>query len=242
MTVSKLADGVHSITATATDVAGNVSAASTARSVTIDTVTPAAPSTPVLAPASDGGVKGDNITNVNTPTFAGTAEAGSTVTILSDGTAVGTGIATSGGSYSVTTSTLTDGTHSITATATDVAGNVSPASAALSVTIDTDVPVISGVSAAPNPFSVSRDGSTTISYTLSEDAAVTVVIANSSGNVINTLLNAASQQAGPHTVAWDGTNSSSAVVVDGTYTYKIDAVDIAGNAATEQTGTVQKMA
>ena len=43
---------------------------------------------------------------------------------LSDGTAVGSGVAT-GGSYSITTSALLAGTHSITATAKDTAGNVS---------------------------------------------------------------------------------------------------------------------
>ena len=40
------------------------------------------PSTPVLAPGSDSGVQGDDITNVTTPTLTGTADAGTTVTII----------------------------------------------------------------------------------------------------------------------------------------------------------------
>ena len=40
-----LADGTHGITAKATDVAGNVSIASAALAVTIDTKAPAAPTT-----------------------------------------------------------------------------------------------------------------------------------------------------------------------------------------------------
>ena len=39
-----------------------------------------------------------------------------------------------------TTAALTNGAHSLTATATDVAGNTSAASSALSVTIDTSGP------------------------------------------------------------------------------------------------------
>ena len=55
----------------------------------------AAPSTPDLTAASDlGASNSDNITNDNTPTFTGTALAGSTVTIYDGSTAVGSGIAT----------------------------------------------------------------------------------------------------------------------------------------------------
>ncbi|HJQ42105.1 MAG TPA: Ig-like domain-containing protein, partial [Jatrophihabitantaceae bacterium] len=112
--------------------------------VTVDKVAPSAPSTPVLASASDGGIAGDNLTNDNTPTFTGTAEAGATVTIYDGGTAVGSATAI-GGSYSVTTSTLADGAHTITATATDAAGNTSAASAGLVITVDTTAPAPTGV-------------------------------------------------------------------------------------------------
>src|SRR5205085_5907874 len=104
--------------------------------VTID-AGPPAPSKPDLIAASDSGASStDDITKVNTPTFTGTAEAGSTVTIYVDGNIVGSGISTSG-AYTITTSALTDGVHSVTSRATDLAGNTGAASAALSVTIDT---------------------------------------------------------------------------------------------------------
>jgi hypothetical protein len=112
---------------------------STTVTVTVDRTAPSAPSTPVLSPASDSGVAGDNITNVTTPTFTGTAEAGSTVKIFDGVTQVGSGTAT-GGNYSIASSALSQGAHTITATATDGAGNVSPSSAGLTVTIDTTVP------------------------------------------------------------------------------------------------------
>ncbi|HEX7763966.1 MAG TPA: DUF4347 domain-containing protein, partial [Cellvibrio sp.] len=121
-----------------TDAAGNANTAATPLSITLDTLAPDAPSTPVLSVLSDSGVAGDNITNNTTPVFTGTAEAGSTVTLYdTDGTTVlGTTTAT-GGTWSITSSALGEGSHSITAKATDPAGNESNASVARVVTIDT---------------------------------------------------------------------------------------------------------
>ena len=101
----------------------------------------AAPSTPDLAAASDTGTSAtDNITKDNTPTFTGTALAGSTVTIYDGSKSVGSAIATTTGTYSITTSSLSDGIHSITAQATDTGGHTSAASGNLSVDIDTTAP------------------------------------------------------------------------------------------------------
>src|SRR5204862_241814 len=105
--------------------AGNISTTGTL-AVVLDTAT-SAPSTPDLATGSDSGTSStDNNTNIAAATYTGTAEAGSTVTIYSDGVAVGSGVA-AGGNYSITTSALVDGTHSITAKAVDTAGNTSAA-------------------------------------------------------------------------------------------------------------------
>ena len=147
-TTSALANGGHSITAKAADVAGNVSVASGTLSISIDAVAPAPPAPPNLVATSDSGRSStDNITNVATPTFTGTAEAGSTVTLLDGTTVIGTGVAT-GGKWTVAASTLANGAHSLSAKATDVAGNVSAASGALSVAIDRlapSAPVFTGL-------------------------------------------------------------------------------------------------
>ena len=122
----------------AQDLAGNGNTASTSadNTVTYDTAAPAAPSTPDLTNASDSGSSNtDNITNVSTPTFAGTAEAGATVTLFDGATSVGSGVAV-GGSYSITTNVLAAGAHTISAKATDAANNVSVASGGLPITID----------------------------------------------------------------------------------------------------------
>jgi len=102
---------------------------------------PPAPSTPNLKAASDtGSSKTDNITKDTTPTFTGTAEAGSTVEILEGTTPVGSATANSNGVYNVTTSALGEGDHSISARATNASGTTGPASGALEVKIDTKAP------------------------------------------------------------------------------------------------------
>ena len=135
-TTAALANGAHSLTATATDVAGNTSAASSALNVTIDTTAPVTPA--IAAFSTDSGVVGDHITSDNTLTLAGSTEAGSVVKVYDGATLLGSATADGSGNWSYTTAALANGAHSLTATATDVAGNTSAASAALNVTIDTD--------------------------------------------------------------------------------------------------------
>ena len=130
-----LSDGGHSLTATATDAAGNTGVASTALSVTIDTAAPVAPT--ITGFSNDSGVVGDNITNDTTLTLTGTAEAGATVKIYDGATLLNSVTASGTGAWSYTTSALANGTHSLTATATDAAGNTSTGSSALSLTIET---------------------------------------------------------------------------------------------------------
>ncbi|WP_162251940.1 Ig-like domain-containing protein, partial [Massilia sp. Root335] len=71
------------------------------------------------------------VTNDTTPTFSGTAEAGAKVKLYdTDGTTLlGTTTADGGGAWSITASTLSQGAHTVTAKATDAAGNVSTLSA-----------------------------------------------------------------------------------------------------------------
>jgi erythromycin esterase-like protein len=142
-----LADGAHSITTRATDAAGNVSPVSPALALTVDTAAPAAPTgvtvTDDVAPVT-GAIAANGASNDNKPTFAGaagSAEAGSTITVMDGATVLGTAVVAADGSWSVTPTTpLGDGAHSITTRATDAAGNVSPVSPALALTVDTVAP------------------------------------------------------------------------------------------------------
>jgi hypothetical protein len=116
-TTAALSNGAHSLTATATDAAGNVSTASSTTAITVDTVAPVAPTITSFSP--DSGVVGDHITNVNTVTLTGAAEANSTVKIYDGATLLGTATANGSGAWSYTTAALSNGAHSLTATATD---------------------------------------------------------------------------------------------------------------------------
>lgn len=137
-TTSLTDGGSYDLRAVTADNASNTFTSATV-TVTVDRTAPATPSTPVLTAGSDSGIAGDNLTNDTTPTFSGTAEAGSTVKLFDGATQVGSGTAT-GGAYSITTSVLTTGAHVITATATDAAGNVSGSTPGVTVTIDTTAP------------------------------------------------------------------------------------------------------
>ncbi|WP_171338875.1 Ig-like domain-containing protein, partial [Acinetobacter baumannii] len=107
-TLPTLADGPHTITVTATDAAGNVG--NDTAVVTIDTV---APNAPVLDPI-----------NATDP-VSGQAEPGSTVTVTYPDGTTATVVAGTDGSWSVPNpGNLVDG-DTVTATATDPAGNTS---------------------------------------------------------------------------------------------------------------------
>ena len=139
---STLSDGAHTLTVKQTDPAGNVSSASAALALTIDTAAPEAPGAPLLAAASDSGTLGDRITNVDAPTFTGTAAANATVTLYdSDGTTpLGTATADGAGHWSIVSSALSLGAHTLTAKQTDLAGNSSPAGESLALTIESPPP------------------------------------------------------------------------------------------------------
>ncbi|NHZ38981.1 Ig-like domain-containing protein [Massilia aquatica] len=138
---STLAAGQHTVTARQTDLAGNVSSASGALTVVIDSG--AAPlGAPVLTPKSDSGAVGDNLTRFATPTLSGTAEPYASVELFdSDGvTSLGSASANENGVWTISTSLLADGSHTLSARQTDKAGNVSGAGAALTLLIDTGAP------------------------------------------------------------------------------------------------------
>ncbi|UJB32610.1 DUF4347 domain-containing protein [Chromobacterium sp. Beijing] len=139
---SALADGNHSIRTTSTDLAGNASGQSTAYIITVDTVAPDSPANTGLSLATDSGSShSDGITNVNRPSVTGLAEAGSKVAVFIDGVQVGTATADGGGVWLFNLSqALADGSHSVRATATDAAGNISAQSASFTVVVDTTAP------------------------------------------------------------------------------------------------------
>ncbi|WP_232677620.1 Ig-like domain-containing protein [Nocardioides sp. R-C-SC26] len=124
-----LTDSIRTVRAVAL-VEGVASVSSNSNTFTMDTVPPAAP---VISTPGNFSTIDDN-----TPTFTGTAEAFSVVTVFAGSQALGTAVATNAGAWSFTAAgALADATYEFTATARDFAYNVSPTSATRTVTIDT---------------------------------------------------------------------------------------------------------
>lgn len=149
---ASLADGTYdNLRAVATDNSGGTATASNGANLMIDTQAPAAPSVPDLAPASDSGpVDNDDVTSIQTLDLSGTAEAGSTVRLYDVNTnaLLATTVAT-GGAYAFTVA-VSSGTYNLTTTAEDVAGNVSAASGALTVIVDTQASTVVGLTTDAN--------------------------------------------------------------------------------------------
>ena len=132
--------GTASITVAASgyvDVAGNSGGAGPTPSLTFDTLAPSAPSIPALTTGSDSGVLGDGVTNIDTPTFTGTSEAGATVKLYDteEPTLLGSAVADGSGNWTIVSSRLSIGAHTIIAKATDLAGNVSSVGPVTVITI-----------------------------------------------------------------------------------------------------------
>ena len=236
ITTTTLTDGAKSITVTATDLAGNVSDESTALVVIIDATAPTAPSKPDMTAASDTGISNaDNITSNKTPEFTGSAEVSSVINLYSnlDGLIGSTTANATTGEWTITASALTEGNHNITATATDAAANVSPVSAALSITIDiTDpaAPIITGITedtGASNSDGVTKDNTPTVQGTSEANALIKIFVdaltyettANSSG-------------------VWNYTLST---LADGEYAITAMAIDAAGNESDFSSGFTIKI-
>ncbi|WP_375195977.1 Ig-like domain-containing protein [Sphingobium sp.] len=228
-----LAQGDHSFTARATDAVGNQGTLSSPFVIRVDTSAPAAP---VIAGITDdvgtlqGPVANGGVTNDTVPLLRGTAEAGSTVTILANGSALGTAIADASGNWSFSpASPLTEGSYSFTATAADAAGNASPASGAFAITVDLTAPAAPVINVitddvAPNTGTIANGGiSNDSAPTLNGTAAAgaTVLVYDNGALVGSAVANG--------TGAWSFTPSTA--LGNGAHSFTAVAVDAAGNAS-----------
>ena len=157
-TYSGLAEGAHGFEVRATDPAGNTDATPASRSWTVDVTAPGAPA--ITSPA-DGSVSASATVSVS-----GTAEPGASVEVFDGAVSKGFTTASGAGSWTKALTGLADGAHALTARASDPAGNTSPASASVTVTVDT---------AAPNTIvttgPLGSTSSTSASFTFSADEA-----------------------------------------------------------------------
>jgi RHS repeat-associated protein len=216
--VGTLSNGQHLFTATAEDIAGNVSAPSTQVSITIDTEI-TTPTLDLIASSDSGQNNSDNITNDSTPTFAGLADAGTTVQLFNNGQLLGQGVANNSGNWEITTNALSNGTYNLTAVATDIAGNVSSPSTTLAVTVDAALPQLiltQSIDAVPLQQNARLIGN--VDGTGSSIAALSYRFDNSTEIPISV------DNAGRFD---QGINFTG--IANGQYNLRITAVDVAGN-------------
>ena len=125
------------------------------------------------------------ITNDRSPTIEGTAEPGSALTLFVDGVTTGVTTIADGttGAYTIAPiAGLSDGNHTVTVTATDAAGNISPASSELNLTVDTTAPAQPTIttttsltnSATPTIEGIAEPGSTLTLFVDGETTGVTI--------------------------------------------------------------------
>ncbi|PUE05953.1 hypothetical protein B9Z51_17015 [Limnohabitans sp. T6-5] len=227
-----LPSGANTFNVTTTDAAGNTSAA-TPLVITIDTSTPAAPSTPSAPPAnldvsSDSGVLGDKLTNDTTPTISGTGTAGDVITIKDAANAViGTATVAANGTWSITpTTALPSGANTLSVTATNASAQTSPATP-LVITIDNTA------SAAPVANLDASSDSGVLGDKLTNDTTPTISGTGTAGEVI-TIKDAANAVIGTATVAPDGSWSitPATALPSGANTLSVTSTDAAGNNST----------
>ncbi|GAB3588258.1 hypothetical protein GCM10027345_39970 [Hymenobacter daeguensis] len=143
------------------------------------TTTAATTAAPVMtAPASN------SLLTTTTPTYSGTAPAGSTVTVYVDNVSIGTTTATGGNFSLMQPSALGQGTHSVYATAQLSGQTASGSSNTNSFTVDTVAPTVTLSSTAGNPTSTSPIPVTAVfSESVADFVATDVTVSN--GTVSN---------------------------------------------------------
>lgn len=104
-------------------------------SFSVDTVPPAAPSTPALSSYSDSPPVGDGVTKYRNINFHGTSDPNVGVQLYNGVTGIAGARADAQGNWSATTTSLADGTYNVNAAAFDQAGNKSALSATTTVRI-----------------------------------------------------------------------------------------------------------
>jgi PKD repeat protein len=203
--------GTYTVVLTVTNNAGQTATAS--HVVTVDTQAPAAPA--ITSPADH------SYDNSHTVVLSGTAEPNSTIVVYDGSASVGGASTNGAGNWTSTLTSVADGAHAYTATATDAAGNTSPASAQLHITVDTQAPAAPAITSPAdhsynNTHTVVVSGTAEVSSTLSVldgSSLVATVTADGSGN-------------------WSTTISGAG---DGTHTYSATATDAAKNTSVAST-------
>jgi hypothetical protein len=221
-------DGTHTVSYSALDNAGNTTPVQT-RIIRIDT---AAPAVPVLSVPEH-----INAANAAAVPVSGTAEPGATISLTvrdagsaHTATAVTTASGTGAWSISPNLTSLTDGTVTYSATATDAAGNTGTA-ATLTGTKDTRAPAVPALS-VPGYVNVANVASVPVTGTAEPGSTLTLTVTDAGAAHTVTGVTTTSG-----TGTWSVTGLNLAALNQGTVSYSAIASDAAGNTGAPATAT-----
>ena len=142
--LGELPDGTHNFKLEVEDRAGNIST-DFLLDVTIDTTLPSPLTLDLIAESDTGMDNADDVTSFTRPTFSGSGDVGGAVSLFANGQLVGSGVVGGDlsdgiegnglGAWEITSGSLTDGIHEITAVIENDNGSVS--SEPLTIEVDT---------------------------------------------------------------------------------------------------------
>ena len=159
-----------------------------------------------------GNLSNGGSTNDAMPTLTITAEAGSTVKVYDGGTLLGSATETGNrtGVYTYTTTSLNNGSHSFSATATDASNNTSVASSDFVVSVDTTPPVAGTLTLADKADD--SDGAFSLVLNGQETGSTVVYQVSTNGGA-----------------SWTTTTAAQSLQNAGTYQFRAQVTDAVGN-------------
>ncbi|MBU9844027.1 Ig-like domain-containing protein [Rahnella ecdela] len=226
--LAAIADGNYTVTASASDAAGNP--ASATHNVVVDATAPALLINPVT---TDGMLNAAELGQPLTLSGTSTAQAGQKVSVTLNNETYTTTV-NANGTWSVNVPAddvlaLKDGTLTVTASTTDVAGN--PASADTSVIVDTVAPTLTINTIAGDDIinTTEQQAGQTLSGTTSAEAGQIVTVTFNNREYHATVTSGGTWSVNVPAADFNG-------AADGSYTVSASVKDVAGNpAATDST-------
>ena len=209
-------NGSHTLTATARDASGNTTTSSGV-TITVNNPDVVAPTVSITAP-----VTGSTVSSTITVSATASDNIGvSGVQFKLDGSNLSTEDTTSPYSISWNTTTTTNGSHALTATARDAAGNTTTSSTVTVTVNNADITPPTASITAPTAGSTIV-GTTTVGATASDNIGVVGVQFKLDGINLN-----AEDVTSPYSISWNSTSTT-----NGSHTLTATARDAAGNTTT----------
>ena len=221
-------EALHTVTATAKEALGRTSAP-TPRSFTVDLTAPAAPS--ITTPAEGA------VLPTSTVTVSGTAESSATVRVYEAQALLATTTASSSGSWSVSIASFAGGSHSVTARATDRAGNQGASSTPRTFVVDITPPLVTITTPNGTVFPPADEGRVTGGASDNHAVARIELRWQNVATGQSTTTVAECSGCGTPTATWSGR----APLAPGAYRVEATAVDTAGNRSSPREITIVRL-